>query len=305
AFDPTSLSTVGLTQSPTLSLQATYAGLILGTAAYMSPEQASGKPVDKRADIWAFGVVLWEILTGKAPFEGETISHTLAYVITKEPEWSALPPNISAPIRRLLRRCLEKDRKRRLPDIASARLELDDALIVPSDDASRESVAIGTSRSEWSRTLPWALAAAAMVALTAVLTSLALWRKAVTPSLLHLSSEIGADASLVTTVAGTTLALSPNGDHLAFAAQKTADGPPQLYVRRLDQLNAVLLTGTDGAADPFFSPDGLWIAFFAGGKLKKIAVSGGAAVTLCDAPNGRGGTWADGGTIVFTRNSGP
>ena len=119
---------VNVTHSPTLTLGATRAGVILGTAAYMSPEQATGSAADKRADVWAFGVVLWEMLTGKRVFEGETVSHTLAFVITKEPDWNVLPPNTPPSIRRLLRRCLEKDRKRRLPDIASAQMEIDDAL---------------------------------------------------------------------------------------------------------------------------------------------------------------------------------
>src|SRR5262245_47151780 len=146
-----------LTNSPTLSLQATVGGVILGTAAYMSPEQASGKPADKRSDVWSFGVVLWEMLTGKSLFEGETISHTLAFVITREPDWNALPVGTPSSIRRLLRRCLEKDRKRRLADIASARLEIDDALAdVPPDTSATNVVPVGSSRQSL-RALPWAL----------------------------------------------------------------------------------------------------------------------------------------------------
>src|SRR5215510_4266392 len=128
AFETSPAGSGMMTNSPTLSMRATQAGLILGTAAYMAPEQATGHAVDKRADVWAFAVVLWEMLTGTSLFAGETISHTLAFVITKEPDWSSLPANTPAPIRRLLRRALEKDRKRRLPDIGSARLEIDEAL---------------------------------------------------------------------------------------------------------------------------------------------------------------------------------
>jgi eukaryotic-like serine/threonine-protein kinase len=140
---------VNATHSPTLTLAATRAGVILGTAAYMSPEQASGKSVDKRSDIWSFGVVLWEMLTGKRLFEGETISHTLAFVITKEPDWTALPANTPPSIHRLLRRCLEKDRKRRLPDIGTARLEIDEALTAPSSTAFVTTSSPGLTQSRW------------------------------------------------------------------------------------------------------------------------------------------------------------
>jgi serine/threonine protein kinase len=142
---------------------ATRAGVIMGTAAYMSPEQASGKPVDKRSDIWAFGVVLWEMLTGTNPFAGETISHTLAFAITKEPEWNGLPAATPAAIRRLLRRALEKDRKRRLTDIGSARLEIDEALATPATETSGATLSAApvSSKAAWRVALPWALAASA------------------------------------------------------------------------------------------------------------------------------------------------
>ncbi len=289
-----------LSMSPTLSMQATQAGIILGTAAYMSPEQAAGKAVDKRSDLWAFGVVLLEMLTGKPVFTGETVSHVLASVLKDEPAWTTLPANTPASIRRLLRRCLEKDRKERLSDAADARLEIKEALTTPSIDSQVASGAsVGVQPPGWRRALPWAVASVLGVGLAVVLALWAPWRTSAPPAPLRMNVDLGADASLVVDQ-GAAAVLSPDGHLLVFAAQKSAGGDSQLFVRRLDQLQATPLSGTDGARNPFFSPDGLWVAFFAGGKLKKISVTGGAAVTLCDAPNGRGGTWADDGTIVFT-----
>jgi serine/threonine-protein kinase len=292
------------THSPTLTIGATRAGVILGTAAYMSPEQASGKLADKRADIWAFGVVLWEMLTGKPLFEGETISHTLAAVIMKEPDWTALPANTSSSIRTLLRRCLEKDRKRRLQAIGDARLEIDDALTTPAAGAGAPVVPV--PRARWRAALPWAVTAMALLSFAAVLVRWAPWRTETAPSVVRVTAELGADASLAVPGApGANLALSPDGERLAFAAGAItgASGASQLYLRRLDQLQATPLPSTDGARDPFWSPDGQWVAFFSAGKLKKISVNGGTAVTLCDAPNDRGGAWATDGTIVFAPTS--
>jgi serine/threonine-protein kinase len=297
---------VNATHSPTLTLAATRAGVILGTAAYMSPEQASGKSADKRSDIWSFGVVLWEMLTGKRLFEGETISHTLAFVITKEPDWTALPANTPPSIHRLLRRCLEKDRKRRLPDIRTARLEIDEALTAPSSTAFVTTSSPVLTQGRWRRALPWALTATTLAVLGSVLALWPPWRTATAPTPVRLSSEMGADTSLALPGApGANLALSPDGKVLVFAAAKSGATESQLYVRRLDQLQATGLSGTDEARNPFFSPDGQWIGFFARGNLKKISVTGGAAVTLCDAPAGRGGAWAEDGTIAFTPSGNP
>ena len=296
AMEPASAASAHAMNSPTLSMHATQAGIILGTAAYMSPEQASGKPVDKRSDLWAFGVVLMEMLTGRPVFTGETVSHVLAAVLRAEPDWSALPAHTPAPIRRLLRRCLDKDRKRRLDSASAARLEIDDALARISDAST---VSVTMPGAAWQRALPWASTGALAAGLAAVLVLWAPWRKALPPAPLRVSVDLGADASLATAGLGDAAILSPDGAVVAFVAQK-GDGSPQLYVRRLTQLQATPLSGTDDADSPFFSPDGQWIAFFAGGKLKKIAVTGGAAVTLCDAPLGRGGAWGEDGTIVFT-----
>ena len=280
-----------LSMTPTQSLHATQAGLILGTAAYMSPEQAAGKAVDKRTDLWAFGVVVMEMLTGRPVFTGETVSHVLASVLKNDPDWTALPATTPAAIRRLLRRCLEKDRKQRLSDAADARLEIEEAMAAPRDDVAPSPV------SAWRRVLPWTMAAAFGVALVSALVLSPPWRAAPVSTPRKLLASIGADASMPIEL-GASAILSPDGTVLAFAAQQA--GQTRLFVRKLDQLQAKALSGTEGAGSPFFSPDGQSIAFFAGGKLKTVSVAGGASIILCDAPNNRGGTWADDGTIIFT-----
>jgi Tol biopolymer transport system component len=285
-----------LTMSPTLSVQATYAGVILGTAAYMSPEQTRGKPLDRRTDIWAFGCVLFEMLTGHRPFDvSETVSDAVASILKNEPDWTRLPADTPHAVRTLLRRCLQKDLQKRLPHIGSARLEIEEALLAPSEQPVTRSAAQAPAPS---RLWPWTAAIVASSLAAALFALWAPWRTAPVPPAVRVHADIGADASLVTDV-GTAAVLSPNGQLLAFAAQKGPSDSSQLYVRRLDQLHATALSGTDDARAPFFSPDGQWIAFFARGKLKKVAVSGGGVVTLCDAPAGRGGSWGDDGTIVF------
>jgi len=207
------------------------------------------------------------------------------------------------PIRRLLRRCLEKDRKRRLPDIASAQMEIDDAAMTSVTDVGVTSPAPQISQSRWQRALPWAFGAIATIALAVVVALWAPWRTPAPLVPVRVSVEIGVDASVGSSGApSASLALSPDGTLLAFVA--TGDGGQvQLYVRRLGQLQATVLAAGENLRDPFFSPDGQWIAFFADGKLKKISATGGAAVTLCDAPAGRGGTWAEDGTIAFVPDS--
>jgi Tol biopolymer transport system component len=286
--------------SPTLTAP-TQLGMILGTAAYMAPEQARGKPVDKRADIWAFGAVLYEMLTGKRAFAADEISDTLAFVITKDPDWTALPPDTPPPIHTLLRRCLDKDRKRRLADIADARFELDDAADPSARLQPRDPSAIGGARG-FGRAVPWALAGAATLAAVVAVTSWAPWRPPAAQAGLRLTADFGAPMSLATASGSSTLALSPVGAVLAFVGQPPG-GEPQLYIRRLDQLNATTLERGDGVAAPFFSPDGQWLAYFSGGKLKKIPVNGGASIPLADAPNPRGGAWSQDGTIVFAPGS--
>jgi serine/threonine protein kinase/Tol biopolymer transport system component len=288
------------THSPTLTSPAmmTGAGMILGTAAYMSPEQARGRPVDKRADIWSFGVVLFEMLAGQRPFSGETISDTLASVLKTEPNWHALPAAAPPRLRGLLRRCLDKDAKRRLRDIGDARVQIEELLSGAPDEAGVS--AIPTPQSVWQRALPWGVAAAALVVAAVATTRWAPWRKPSSSAPLRLSADLGAGADVLPL--GASMSVSPDGATVAFVAQTGAARSRQLYVRRLSQLQATPLSGTDNAVGPFFSPDGQWIGFFADGKLRKIAATGGPAVTLCDAPNSRGAAWAEDGTIVFLPN---
>jgi serine/threonine-protein kinase len=264
-----------LTMSPTLSVHATYAGVILGTAAYMSPEQARGRAVDKRTDVWAFGCVLFEMLSTARPFDGEDVAETIGAVIHKEPAWARLPAGTPATVRIVLRRCLEKDPKKRLRDISSVGLLLEEA---PAQAGRR-------------RLFPWLVAGTAAV--VAAVALLAPWRsaRAVERPLVRLDVDLGSDVSLGSPQ-GTDVIISPDGNRLVFVSQG------RLFTRRLDQPKAVELAGTQNAYAPFFSPDGRWIAFFASGQLKKISVEGGAAVTLCGAPQGRGGSWSEDGTIV-------
>jgi serine/threonine protein kinase/Tol biopolymer transport system component len=299
ALDRGAAANADAMNSPTLSMHATQAGIILGTAAYMSPEQAAGKPVDKRSDVWAFGVVVLEMLTGRPVFTGETVSHVLASVLKSEPDWTVLPITTPPPVRRLLRRCLEKDRRRRLADLADARLEIEEALTAASEIDTSVVPRGSAPRSAGSSALPWA--ATGLFAIALVFMLWAPWRKLPpSPAPLRLSAELGADISIVNHGDAADVTLSPDGTLLAFVARKEAGGGDQLYLRRLDRAQATPLSGTNGAKGPFFSPDGQWIAFMAGGKLKKIAVAGGAVVTLCDAPDPRGATWAADGTIVFS-----
>jgi len=284
-------------QSPTLSAVATMQGVLLGTAAYMSPEQARGKAVDKRTDIWAFGCVLYELLTGKQAFAGDDITDILAAVVRAEPDWQALPAAIPVQVRALLRRCLQKDKTLRLRDAGDARIEIQEVLASPT--AVVGSVVAATKG--WRERAAWPTAG--VLALIAIALAIVLVLRAPKPPQpqqpIRLSAEIGVDASLYTGQGPATI-LSPDGTRLALVASGS-DQKRRIYVRPLDQLQAKVLSGTENALDPFFSPDGQWIGFFADGKLKKISVQGGAAVTLCDVPADRGGSWGDDGGIVFTQ----
>ena len=279
--------------SPTLSMAATMQGVILGTAAYMSPEQAKGKAVDKRTDIFAFGAVLYELLTGKQAFHGEDVTDILAAVVRAEPDWSRLPEATPSAIRTLLRRCLRKDRRQRISDATDVRIEIEDAIAAPSVD---QTATVPPERG-WRQAVVLGLA----FLVAAVVGGLAVWNMKPSPKPpqpMRLSAEIGADANLIT-ASGSAVILSPDGTRLAFVAAGS-DQKRGIYVRTLDQSQATALSGTDNARNAFFSPDGQWMGFFADGKLKKISVQGGAAVTLCDAPSDLGGSWGDDGTIVFT-----
>ena len=234
-------------------------GVILGTAAYMSPEQAQGRPTDKRSDIWAFGCVLYEMLSGTRAFEDEDVSATLGSVITKEPGWTALPADTPAPICKLLRRCLAKDPKRRLADICDARLDIEEALAAPSSDSNPANSAVSVAI----RSLPWTLAAAAiaMAGMMFLLRSPGPARPS--PASLRLSAELGVDASLVTR-RGNGHGPLARRLVLVFVAKKNAGGGSQLSSAASISCKPRPLPGTDEARTLFFSPDGQSIAFFAG-----------------------------------------
>ena len=276
-----------LSHSPTLTRQGTEAGMILGTAAYMSPEQARGKRVDKRADIWAFGVVLFEMLTGKRLFAGETVSDTLAAVLTRDPDWNALPPATPASLRRLLRRCLERDPKRRLHDIADARIEMDESASEPS--ATRGAPAKPRSRMS-------VLAGLLLVAGLAFVAGKWIDHP-------PRSAERARDLAFVVRPPGEgpavieEIALSRDGRRLVFRSSDS----PNLLLREMSNALSRPLPGTQDAEHPFFSPDGEWLGFIAGGKLKKVAFAGGDPISVCDAPeNGPGVTWGLDGSIYLT-----
>jgi serine/threonine-protein kinase len=278
-----------LSQSPTLTREATRAGVIMGTAPYMSPEQARGKGVDKRTDVWAFGCCLYEALSGRKAFAGETVTDVLAAVVKSEPDWSALPENLSWKIRELLDRCLRKDPARRLHDIADARLDLEDAVT-----ATEIPAASTQAPPRW----PWAVPFLGGVLIASAVAGLAAWslmRPAPGPTR-RFVIPLPEEEELVTSRG--SIALSPDGENIAYVARR--GGAVQIYLRPIDQLEALPLEGTEDASSPFFSPDGQWLGFWSKGKLKKIPITGGTPMILCDAAELRGATWASDDIIYFT-----
>ena len=281
--------------SPTLTLAATRMGVIIGTAAYMAPEQASGLPVDKRADIWSFGVVLWEMLAGGRMFSGQTVSHTLAAVLTKDFDWNRIPASTPAPIRHILRRCLEREVKNRLRDIGEARVAIGEQLSHPAQEIETKPALVANRPR-------WALGAAALAAL-AVASAAAL-------AVIHFSEKTAVQNIVRFPVApppGMTFetwdlpSISPDGQKLVFGGPG-ADGKRFLWLRAMDSQDLVQLAGTENAYFPFWSPDSRSVAFFAQEKLKRMDMPGGPPVTICDAPgNSSGGSWSRDGVIVFGR----
>ena len=286
-------------QSPTLTAAATQMGVIMGTAAYMSPEQARGKPVDKRADIWAFGVVLFEMLTGQRAFEGEDVSLTLASVMKSDVDATRLPYDLPANVRTVLRRCLEKDPSQRVRDIGDVRLAMEGAFMSagrrPSTDANARSVQV------WQRPVPLVLAGLALLAIGGV----AMWglmRPAPAPAgTVTRFPFILPEGDVIDFVDG--MALSPDGRTLVYAG--TRDGAQQLFVRTRDQMTVRPLPGTEGAVSPFFSPDGAWVGFFTSTTLMRVVLVGGPPVTLCAVGPRRGATWGPDDTIVFASGDAP
>jgi len=298
AMDTGATASSSAMNSPTLTARATQIGTILGTAAYMAPEQAKGRSVDRRADIWAFGVVLYEMLTAERCFKGEDISDTLAAVLRQDVDWAALPVGTPTRLRRLLERCLDRDVKQRLRDIGEARVEIakieagapDTSVILP---ASALSAPVPASRA----TVPWAVAGAAIIALGAVLGLWAPWTSTPPAQPMHLAIVPPAALGYGQSNLERSLAISPDGMRVAYIS--APDG--KLVVRPIDSLEAEPLPGITGARQPFFSHDGKWIGFSQGAtELKKVSVTGGPAVSVAKltAPP-RGASWGADDTIVF------
>ena len=284
-----------VSQSPTLTSPAmTQAGMILGTAAYMSPEQAKGRPVDRRADIWAFGAVLFEMLTGTRAFPGEDITDTIVSVISKEPDWSALPAAVPVRVTQALRVCLRKDAKQRAHDMADVRLALEGAF----ETAAPQSPTSTTASSRSGRPLIAALAVVTVFAIVLAVPAVRYLRQTPPPVPPEMRVELttpGTDAPL-------QFALSPDGRSLVFVA--SGDGPSRLWLRALDKTEARPLAGTEGATYPFWSPDSRSVGFFAATTLMRLEVAGGRPQVLATLTgNSFGGSWSADGTILFTRQS--
>lgn len=283
-----------------VSTLATAAGAVVGTASYMSPEQARGASLDRRSDLWAFGCVLYEMLSGRRAFDGPSSSDVLVAVLEREPDWSALPAETPLPVQRLLRRCLQKDVRRRLRDAGDARLELEDAATIDlQHDPPRDRVASPVVRGSWIRTAA-ILAAGAAVGAALVATMV---RAPAGPAPLPVQFSVTlADGERLGTTDLSATAMSPDGRLVAYLVAR--GNVTQLLLRRLDAVASVPVPATANALSPFFSPDSQWIAFFADGKLKKVPVAGGPPVTICDAGGGFGGSWGSDGTIVFASEAG-
>jgi Tol biopolymer transport system component len=287
---------VNLSNSPTLSDAATQQGVILGTAAYMSPEQARGEAVDKKADIWAFGVVLFEMLTGRDMFEGRTVSDTLAAVLMKEPDWKRLPVNLHPRIRLLLERCLEKEARNRYTGIGDARVDIQRVLTDPGG-ALVQQVEVVEPRTRLRTIAPWIAAA---VVIGAIIAGVAVW-KLRTPEprrVMRFTCELPRDQQFGI-FENPLLAVSPDGGQLVYS---TKGG---LYLRSIGELDSRLIPGTNETlTDPFFSPDGRWVGYWSTvtGQLKKIAISGGAPVVLADCQKPAGPVWGADDSIVYAQH---
>ena len=297
-------SSPSLSQSPTLSLAATGAGMILGTAGYMSPEQARGKQVDRRADIWAFGVVLFEMLSASSVFGGETITDTFARLLEREPDWNQLPPQTPLALRKLLQRCLKKDPKERLQAIGEARLLLEELIANPT---AQTATAEEASYPLWKKWLPW-------VAAPVFLAAGFFLRPSPPPPDRPVSQfEFPLPGMQVLLHAFRHgMELSPNGRQVAWVGRGTNDqGPRMIYLRALDRWDSVPIPGTAGAFSPTFSPDGTWLGYQQGGQIKKVPIAGGTPVVVVERLNIPGAdwgppgiAWGKNGTIIFSHSLG-
>ncbi len=292
----------GLLPTITSPAAMTHAGIILGTAAYMAPEQARGHAVDRRADIWAFGCVMYEMVTGRRAFGGDNVTDTIAAVIRGEPDWGALPGDTPASIRRLLRRCLQKDRKRRLADAADVRLEIEAAQSPDTDDGGI------VAAPQHARRLAVPVGATAIVSLLAGAAVVWLATRSAPPAapVVRLQAALPAQTTLSIGVVGSEVAIAPDGARIVYIGQGAPPSPPQLFVRTMDRGETLPIAGTDQALSPFFSPDGEMVAFVRDGSLLRVGVRGGTPTTICAgcATGFYGGAWAEDDTIVFARSGG-
>ena len=298
ALDPAPAS-IDASQSPTITSPAmTRMGVIMGTAAYMSPEQARGKTVDKRSDIWAFGCVLYEMLTGRRAFEGEDISDTLANVLKIDPNWQALPAEVPAAIRALLRRCLDKDRRTRVADISTALFVLDEAagLRGAVEGPAEVGPYVRGEVSRWRRVVP---AAGALIVGGAIVGGAVWWSmRTASPAVVRTTIATTESTALVTAGGVRDVAITPDGSRIVYR------GTNQLLVRVLNQIEPDVLGGLGTPTNPFISPDGQWIGFADGQRLKKVAITGGPPVTIAPVDGVlRGATWGPDGTIVFATDA--
>ena len=307
ALEPAALSGASATMSPTLTspVLMTGVGVMLGTAAYMSPEQAKGRVVDRRSDIWAFGCVLYEMLTGTRPFEAEDIAETLAYVLTKEPDWTRLPPQLPAAVTAVLRRCLVKDRRRRIGDIAAVQFAFDESTSLSSVPAVDQS-AVPKPSSGWRRLASYA----AVLLFGVTVTTIGAWAivrmntRAPQPVRFTITPPVALPLSVTSPGAGGTaqdraIAITPDGQHLLYRVGENLQNY-QLMLRDVDALEARPLTGIGGVREPTLSPDGRWVAFFTMGELRKVSISGGPSITLSRIQtNPRGLTWSDDDTLYY------
>jgi Tol biopolymer transport system component/predicted Ser/Thr protein kinase len=292
----------GPTDSPTITAHYTRPGVILGTAAYMSPEQARGRSVDKRTDIWSFGCLLYECLTGRRAFDGETSTDVIGAILHKEPDWAALPADTPALVQFVLRRCLAKDRNKRLRDIGDARVDLETALTDPTSSGfllAGAAIAGGARRPRRGVVLVAVLLVPVLLFGAGLGWRVRALRESVPPPVVRFNVEvpppfeyaIGEGSNL------NSMSLNRNGTMLAFTAH--SEGVNRIFVRDFAAAEARCLTGTEGGTNPFFSPDGRWLGFLAGGKLMRVPLSGGLTLTICDA-NASGGTiWLEDGTVVY------
>ena len=289
-----------LAQSPTLTFGATQLGMILGTAAYMSPEQAAGKSVDRRADIWAFGVVFWEMLSGRRLFDAETVPETLGAVFRQEIDFEALPPTVPPAVRRLVERCLERDPKLRLRDIGEARIALASPGASSLSAATTSRPPAASAKKGRRVTWPWLVLALVFGTFWLWMPRLRSAPRGIAEPARLVALSVAAPANHVLASDETpVLDLSRDGTRLAFEAE----GPEgrQIFLRRIDRAEVTPVEGTRGASQPFFSPDGRSLAFYINGRIRKVALDGGAVSDVTSVNSYRGATWTESGWIVFTQ----